>query len=421
MIENRMFLLKHKNHDVAILQLSPEGDIENFEVISPARMPFLGSGDKKHLHIWWKNRAIPEGRERLIELLKKYDCKSPGEFLMKNLGLSLTDAYWLSPAEMDLSWDEVNLFSHGNKTLHFHSGDGRVHYSNQRDASLGGNLEKFSVHENGLWYLTKYSDSKHKDGLQNVNEGFASMVHGMQGFKEFASYDISCDDRGQSICKCSYFTGENIELIPAFEVTGGYDPFSDYDGKTELEKFIDICTCYGLEREYVQSFIDYMLMTDFVITNSDRHWYNFGILRDAETLRFISMAPLYDNGNSMFYDMYSVMNRASLLRLEDNGIIRQEAERLELIKDRNLVNFSKLPSPSTAKEFYLSHGIDPDRVKIITESYSNKLDLFMEFQHGFKIDYNTEMYDYISEVPVIRQKFNDKFFRERPDMQRLRK
>ena len=137
-----------------------------------------------------------------------------------------------------------------------------------------------------------------------------------------------------------------------------------------------------LDRDYVQSFLDYMIMTDFIITNSDRHWHNFGILRDVETLRFISLAPIYDNGNSMFYDIYSPMNRASLLRLEDNGIIKQEVKRLELVKNRGLVDYALLPTPQAVRDYYLEHGIDTDRVNIITKSYSNKLDLFMEFQRG---------------------------------------
>lgn len=416
MSENRMFILKHKNHDVAILQLSENGDIENHQVINPARMPYLGSKDEKHLHAWWKNRAIPEGRARLVELFKQYDCSSPSELLMKNLGLSLSDTYWLSPAEFDLTWEDVNLFKHGEKTVHFHSGNGRIHYSTQKDASLGGNLEKKSVRKDGIWYLNKFSDSKYPDGLQNVNEGFASMFHSMQGFDEYTSYEILSDSEPNGISSCKYFTNENLELIPAFEVTGGYSYDNEYDGGKELSKFIRICENSGLSKDYVIRFLDYMLMTDFIITNSDRHWYNFGILRDPETLRFVSMAPIYDNGNSMFYNIYSPMKRASLLRLEDNGIIKEEVKRLDLVHDRSLVDFASLPTPAQVEDFYRSHGIDEDRVRIITESYSNKLDLFMEFQYGIPIGYNTEMYDYISEVPVVKQQFNPAFFKERPQM-----
>jgi hypothetical protein len=388
MNEDKMFILKHKNHDVAILQLSADGDIENYQIINPARMPYVGSTDARNLHTWWKNRAIPEGRARLVELLKQYDCQSPSEFLMKNLGLSLSDAYWISPAELDLTWEEVNLYDSGNKTIHFHSADGRVHYSNQKDASLGGNLDKYSIKEDDIWYLGKYSDSKYPDGLQNVNEGFVSMLHNMQGFKEYTSYEIISDGAKNSISRCKYFTTKDLELIPAFEVTGGYNLSDDYDGGKELAKFIRSCINNGLNADYVRHFLDYMLMTDFIITNSDRHWYNFGILRDTETMRFVSMAPIYDNGNSMFYNIYSPLNRASLLRLEDNGIIKQEVKRLDLVQDKNIINTSLLPTPSQVEEYYLNHAIDKERVNIITCSYSNKLDLFMEYQLGLSNSYN---------------------------------
>ena len=199
-------------------------------------------------------------------------------------------------------------------------------------------------------------------------------------------------------------------------MTGGYDLSNDYDGGKELAKFIRSCINNGLNADYVRHFLDYMLMTDFIITNSDRHWYNFGILRDTETLRFVSMAPIYDNGNSMFYNIYSPLNRASLLHLEDNGIIKQEVKRLDLVQDRNIINTSLLPTPSQVEEYYLNHAIDKERVNIITRSYSNKLDLFMEYQLGLPISYNTEMYDYISEVPVVNQQINSAFFEERPQM-----
>jgi predicted XRE-type DNA-binding protein len=45
-----------------------------------------------------------------------------------------------------------------------------------------------------------------------------------------------------------------------------------------------------------------MLVIDFLIGNEDRHKGNFGILRDADTLQWLKMAPLFDNGNSLFYD-----------------------------------------------------------------------------------------------------------------------
>ena len=37
-------------------------------------------------------------------------------------------------------------------------------------------------------------------------------------------------------------------------------------------------------------------MTDFVLTNTDWHLNNFGVLRDSKTLKFIGIAPIFDSG-----------------------------------------------------------------------------------------------------------------------------
>ncbi len=412
-----MFVLKQKNHDVAVLQLSHDGEIENYEIINPARMPYLGSTERKHLFAWWKDRAIPEGRDRLMELLKEYNCESPQELLMKNLGLSLTDTYWISPAELDLTWEEVNLFKNGESKVDFHDGEGRVHYSNSRDTALGGHLEKHSVRKGGIWYLDKYSDPKLLNGILNVNEVFASLIHERQGFAEHVSYElINEDNEKNKLCRCKYFTDENRELVSAYEVTGGFRSLKEYSGEDELDHFITVCTEFGLNRDYVQKFIDYMILSDFAISNSDRHWNNFGILRDSETLEFISLAPIYDNGNSMFYDAYHTLNRATILKIEDSGIMKRETDRLKLVKCRKLLNVELLPYPEKVEGFYIEHGIDAMKAKIIKESYANKIDLLMEYQYGLNIGYNTEMYEYGAEVPVKNRKFNKNFFDERPEL-----
>jgi len=45
-----------------------------------------------------------------------------------------------------------------------------------------------------------------------------------------------------------------------------------------------------------------MIVLDYIIANEDRHLNNFGVIRDAETLEWIGMAPIYDSGSSLGYD-----------------------------------------------------------------------------------------------------------------------
>ena len=45
-----------------------------------------------------------------------------------------------------------------------------------------------------------------------------------------------------------------------------------------------------------------MITLDYIIANEDRHFNNFGLIRNAETLEWIGMAPIYDSGSSLGYD-----------------------------------------------------------------------------------------------------------------------
>ena len=44
-----------------------------------------------------------------------------------------------------------------------------------------------------------------------------------------------------------------------------------------------------------------MIVCDHIMANTDRHWRNFGIIRNIDTLecRFV---PFFDTGNSLWYD-----------------------------------------------------------------------------------------------------------------------
>lgn len=48
--------------------------------------------------------------------------------------------------------------------------------------------------------------------------------------------------------------------------------------------------------------IDTMLQFDYLINNRDRHFGNFGFVRNVDTLEFKGLAPLFDNGSSLWFD-----------------------------------------------------------------------------------------------------------------------
>ena len=42
-----------------------------------------------------------------------------------------------------------------------------------------------------------------------------------------------------------------------------------------------------------------MVLLDYLLVNEDRHFNNFGIIRDANTLKWLDVAPIFDSGESL--------------------------------------------------------------------------------------------------------------------------
>ena len=326
----------HQDDNVAKILINTEdANIIQYKAINHEMVPGFGLFDRVHINEWWQDRAIPSGREHIADLLQRLGSKTPEELLIKNLGLSLNDTYWIKPPSLKISWNEINLFDHGERQIVFHDGLQRVHYSTSPDAAITGSLPKRSVKEGGDWYLEKAAGKEFLDGQQNVNEAFASMLHSRQNFKEYVDYSLHFRDGVADYCKCKLFTDKEHELISAYYVTGGRE--KNTDPRELLDRYIERCVRFGLDEGYCRDFMDYQILTDFVLTNTDRHWSNFGILRDPDTLRFVSMAPIYDTGSSMFYNNAYNQNRLTLLKTQTYGICERESDTLKLV-----VNYSAL-------------------------------------------------------------------------------
>ena len=65
-------------------------------------------------------------------------------------------------------------------------------------------------------------------------------------------------------------------------------------------------------------FEDYasMMVFDALIYNTDRHLTNFGVLRNSRTGELLDMAPVFDNGRSLFFNLaFDQVESRSLIHL----------------------------------------------------------------------------------------------------------
>lgn len=403
------YTLKHKDRDVAYFAMDEDGDLYAFDIIDEKHMPILGT-HRKNLAEWIQNRAIPDSREDLDGILQEAGCSSAHEYMIRNLALSLSDSYWIcSDEERNIRWNDVNLYENPTGILTFKNGlNGSSHKLIKNNSSLLGSLEKYNSYKNDNWHLIKKGARDIPFGLQNINEAFASMLHQKQGFREYTRYTLNFNEYGIcETCDCRYFTDKDRELISAYNVTGGITGQAE-SPKDAYREYIDICTANGLDRDYVVHFMDYMLMTDFLMTNTDRHWENFGILRDPETLKFLSLAPIFDSGTSMVCNDPFANGRLHLLQTNVHGICFSQEENLALIHDKHVVDVSALPAEKEVQQFYVDRGVQPERAEQIARCFGLKRDMTLEFQHGLSVSIKQE-YEYNGIAPYKNGEINQEY------------
>ena len=85
-----------------------------------------------------------------------------------------------------------------------------------------------------------------------------------------------------------------------------------------------------------------MYTLDFLIMNEDRHLNNFGIIRDVNTLEWLDVAPIFDNGESLKIEYYDEED----ILISGNGRFFYEIkpfdEIIKLVKNLKRIDISKL-------------------------------------------------------------------------------
>ncbi len=259
---------------------------------------------RSSLSEWFKGRGIPSFRDKLDLLLHRLNIEAPSELLDKAFGLSLSDQYWLKPADEEISYNDINFF------------DNDFSYAEFREASLSKNsndittklalispnnttdgmLRKAWIIEDNIRYLLK--GGYKNEILQPFNETLASEICKRLGFNHVTySIDIYKD---MVVSKCPCFITKDTELIPAYQIMKNIPKSKSVN---DYEEYINVLNNHGLKD--ARTSLENMFILDYLIMNEDRHLNNFGIIRDVNTLEWIIMAPIFDNGQSLNITYYN--------------------------------------------------------------------------------------------------------------------
>ena len=341
----------------------------------PVGVPFKdGAADRAALNDWWTDRSIPASRSGIREALETLQIPSTKMLLVRCYGLSLSDQYWICPDGSGLNWDKVNFFDNdfsddiGDILFGGKRKTGALNFSTP-DSTSDGNLKKRWKIINGKRCLIKGGSNPFRQ--QPFNEVIAAKIMERLNIPHIP-YTLMWDN-GAPYSVCEDFIDETTELIPAWRILQTKKKSNNISVYTH---FKECCEALGIKG--VVPFLDRMIVLDYIIANEDRHLNNFGAIRNAETLEWIGMAPIYDSGSSLGYDKIPAKIRSGK-DIVCKPFKNHHSEQLKLVSDFGWIDFESLSDVGgVIKEILSSDGaeeyIDDSRINAITDGVKKRIE-----------------------------------------------
>ena len=370
------YFLMYENQKVAVF--SVENGIISKVQFSDSNLTYLpvGISTTEQLQRWITNRCIPFTRQGLNRELVTI---TPFEYMLQNMGLSLTDHYWICNIENVCTWESINLYVNDFKSRYSLNISDDINIV--PSATLKGDLKKkWIIEQDGTRYLVK--GNYNNTCRQSISEVLATEIHKRQNKFMYTPYKfVRIKNDGTEVigCACPNFTNINTEFVPAIDIVR----YLKVPNNMSLYEFyIEVCKRYDLD---LRSYLEYQIMTDFIITNTDRHLNNFGILRDSKTGKFLTYAPIFDSGNSMFYKGYIPVGK-KLLDIDVTSFTKKEVKLMSYVTNKDLVNISLLPSDDEVYNLLkVDETVNEETNERIVRAYNMKIKFLEDFQNGAKI------------------------------------
>ena len=246
------------------------------------------------IYAWLRKRTIPKNRAFVDEILKTLGIRINNTKGIIDVckALSLNDSYWIVPEGFEGKFSAYNLYENNFSSvlsLVAYTGIGHSKPVNTTSPELTthGMLRKAWRHIDGKGiYLYKGgTEGAANTGNEPYSEFYASQIAERMGLHA-VRYGLE-NWKGILASTCPLFTDIDTAYIPIGRIvrTGGIQACLDYYA--------------GISDEALEE-LKSMLVFDAVIYNEDRHFGNFGILRDNHSGNVIGAAPIFDNGLSLF-------------------------------------------------------------------------------------------------------------------------
>ena len=241
----------------------------------------------RNLEGFLERRKAPKHRKHIEALLDRYGCSDLEGFLRVTHALSLNDTFWVKPADSAAAWADVSLYRNEfNELIREAAFDGTIGETDLSSTSpefgTDGHYANCWVREGNGIFRYKSGSALHE--IEPLSEYLASQLAALL-CPNAVAYDLAFH-HSRLVSKCPLFTSEQVGLAKASAVFGG---------ERTLPALLDYFASIGSEDAFRR-----MCVLDALIFNPDRHYGNFGVLFDTNTMQPLGMAPVFDNNLSLF-------------------------------------------------------------------------------------------------------------------------
>lgn len=263
---------------------------ENFSPLFPLDLELSDEGMLR----WLQRRVIPKNRAFVEEILKSLglSINNTKGIIDVCKGLSLNDSYWIVPEAFAGKFSAYNLYENRfssalSLVAYTGIGNSKAAVTTSPELTTHGMLRKAwrLIDGKGICLYKGGTEGAANTGNEPYSEYYACQIAERMGLNA-VHYDLE-NWKGMLASTCKLFTDIDTSFIPIGRIvkTGGIQACLDY---------------YRQISEKAEEELRSMLVFDAVIYNEDRHFVNFGILRDNHSGRILGAAPIFDNGLSLF-------------------------------------------------------------------------------------------------------------------------
>lgn len=287
-MDNKNYLMYIMSGDVKTVEFN---EAFEFNILDEARAP-LYIINKGNIKKWIEERAVysirPNSRalksvQGLSKLAADYDTA------MKVDAAVITDNYWIRQEQDSRIYQDIVFTKNDFFGLALYRDITAISSRSSRSPELTniGTQEKGWKLENGVWWLYK------NEPIEEVISEYIAYRLGKALGYNIAEYEIV--DSGKFIKTKDFTQGQyNLQHIDSI--------VSDHMEEDKLVPDDDYkynyMTLKGIDEKLAEEYISICIL-DAICENYDRHTKNYGLLTDRHTGKIISLAPNYDNNNSI--------------------------------------------------------------------------------------------------------------------------